>query len=120
MRLPTRLVEDTYGYDKEHQRQKDSGERFILAVSILMPAVRLFAGDADHGQHDDIADEIGERVDAVGYQSRTGGEHAGQYFGDTQGGVTPEAYPCDMAALLDALFGSKSLIHYLKILHAKR
>ena len=65
-----------------HQRHADeeSCESLEFAVSVAVVFVDALGGDADKYDHDDIGDEIAERVDTIGNHSARPADDAGDDF----------------------------------------
>lgn len=75
------------GVGEEHQRDnrksnsdEHRGKSLEFAVSVAVVFVDALGGDADKYDHDDIGDEIAERVDTIGNHSARPADDAGDDF----------------------------------------
>jgi hypothetical protein len=94
-------------YDADDQR----GQRLELAVAVVVPLVARLAGDSDEHQHDDVGDEVAQRMHRVGHHRRTPAHDSGHELQHYQQGVDRRSDQRHPVYLL------LSLVHIIYLTH---
>ena len=94
------------GHCHKYDGQDDRGESFVASVAELVSHVGPLACDTDHDDDNDVAEEIGKRMYAVGDESRASPEYASCDFCYSEHGVEPKSDPCDVSGLMHGIDGT--------------
>ena len=71
------MVADAYGHRCQCNADKGGGQRFVLAVAVVMAAVLGFVTDMDEEQYHAVGEQVGERVYRVGRHGGAVARNAG-------------------------------------------
>ena len=78
------VPQDAHPHHQEAEADDGRGQRFILAVPVVMPLVLRLGRDAHEDQHDDVRHEVRQRMHGIGQHSRAMPHDAGKELEEQQ------------------------------------